>query len=140
MYNLKKLKRDLYDLSFKMNSFSILIFTFSICFDLSYGFFARTIRDGNGMTKTHLDITAAGTLRAIDKYIKSNKGSGSIDDFFSEGKIILSLSLVSKSIKFIHCSSIYYSMHRLNITARIKNYVVYTMISIMYTSFSLIFI
>ncbi|CAG2200871.1 unnamed protein product [Mytilus edulis] len=36
------------------------------------------------MTKTHLDITAAGTLRAIDKYIKSNKGSGSIDDFFSE--------------------------------------------------------
>ncbi|VDI17903.1 Hypothetical predicted protein, partial [Mytilus galloprovincialis] len=36
------------------------------------------------MTKTHLDITAAGTLRAIDKYIKSNKGSGSIDDFFGE--------------------------------------------------------
>ncbi|XP_071140493.1 uncharacterized protein [Mytilus edulis] len=101
-----------------MNSFSILILTFSICFELSYGFFARTIRDGNGMTKTHLDITAAGTLRAIDKYIKSNKGSGSIDDFFSEdtnGKDTMLTKVIAlrkavadtqenkKDIAYIHC-------------------------------------
>ncbi|XP_076081651.1 uncharacterized protein LOC143052491 [Mytilus galloprovincialis] len=62
---------------------SIIIITLSLCIELSNGFFARTIRDGNWRTKTHIDITVTGTLRAIEKYIKLNKGFGSIDDFFS---------------------------------------------------------
>ncbi|XP_063437370.1 uncharacterized protein LOC134718650 [Mytilus trossulus] len=67
-----------------MHDVYILILTFSICFEISDSFFARTVRDGNGRTRTHLDITAAGIFRAIDKYIKSNKGPefGSIEDFF----------------------------------------------------------
>ncbi|CAG2256285.1 unnamed protein product [Mytilus edulis] len=67
-----------------MNDVSILMLTFSLCIEQSNGFFARTIRDGNWRTRTHLDITAAGTFRAIEKYIKFNKrpGSGSIEDFF----------------------------------------------------------
>ncbi|XP_071140490.1 uncharacterized protein [Mytilus edulis] len=67
-----------------MNDVSILMLTFSLYIEQSNGFFARTIRDGNWRTRTHLDITAAGTFRAIEKYIKFNKrpGSGSIEDFF----------------------------------------------------------
>ncbi|CAG2197407.1 unnamed protein product [Mytilus edulis] len=67
-----------------MNDVSILMLTFSLCIEQSNGFFARTIRDGNWRTRTHLDITAAGTFRAIDKYIKLNKGYGSIDEFFDD--------------------------------------------------------
>ncbi|XP_052084583.1 uncharacterized protein LOC127721819 [Mytilus californianus] len=66
-----------------MNYVSLLMLTSLICIDLTGGFFGRTLRDGNGRTRTHIDITAAGTLRAIDKYIKLNKGFGSIDEFFS---------------------------------------------------------
>ncbi|CAG2197413.1 unnamed protein product [Mytilus edulis] len=101
-----------------MNTVSILMLTFSICFELSDGFFARTIRDGNGMTKTHLDITAAGTIKSIDKYIKSNKGFGSIDDFFSGDtnrkdtmmkkvfalrKAVADTQENKKDIAYIHC-------------------------------------
>ncbi|XP_076081650.1 uncharacterized protein LOC143052490 isoform X2 [Mytilus galloprovincialis] len=67
-----------------MNDVSTLMLTFSLCIEQSNGFFARTIRDGNWRTRTHLDITAAGTFRAIDKYIKLNKRSGSINDFFND--------------------------------------------------------
>ncbi|CAC5388512.1 unnamed protein product [Mytilus coruscus] len=66
-----------------MNYVTILMLTSSICIELTGGFFGRTLRDGNGRTRTHIDITAAGTFRAIDKYIKLNKGFGSIDEFFS---------------------------------------------------------
>ncbi|VDI53529.1 Hypothetical predicted protein [Mytilus galloprovincialis] len=117
VYNLKKLKRS-YDFYISMNTVSILMLTFSICFELSDGFFARTIRDGNGMTKTHLDITAAGTIKSIDKYIKSNKGFGSIDDFFSGDtnrkdtmmkkvfalrKAVADTQENKKDIAYIHC-------------------------------------
>ncbi|CAC5419675.1 unnamed protein product [Mytilus coruscus] len=66
-----------------MSYVSILMLTFSICIELTDGFFARTARDGNWRTKTHTDITVAGTFRAIDKYIKLNKGFGSIEEFFN---------------------------------------------------------
>ncbi|XP_063437380.1 uncharacterized protein LOC134718656 isoform X2 [Mytilus trossulus] len=65
-----------------MNVVNTLMLTFSFCMEQSNGFFARTIRDGNWRTRTHVDITAAGTFRAIDRYIKLNKGYGSIDDFY----------------------------------------------------------
>ncbi|XP_052084587.1 hemicentin-1-like [Mytilus californianus] len=66
-----------------MNYVSIIIITVSICIELAGGFFARSSRDGNWKTKSHLDITATGTVRAISKYINANKGVGSIEDFFS---------------------------------------------------------
>lgn len=87
---------------------SIIIITLSLCIELSNGFFARTIRDGNWRTMTHIDITVTGTLRAIEKYIKLNKGFGSIDDFFRNGKILcmainvcLVVNINTQSIKFI---------------------------------------
>ncbi|CAC5388513.1 unnamed protein product [Mytilus coruscus] len=66
-----------------MNYVSIIIITVSICIELTGGFFARSSRDGNWRTKSHLDITATGTLRAISKYINANK-RGSIEDFFRD--------------------------------------------------------
>ncbi|CAC5391366.1 unnamed protein product [Mytilus coruscus] len=67
-----------------MNYVGIIIISVSICIELVGGFFARSSRDGNWKTKSHLDITATGTVRAIIKYIKANKGVGSIEDFFSD--------------------------------------------------------
>ncbi|XP_063436302.1 uncharacterized protein LOC134717738 [Mytilus trossulus] len=67
-----------------MNYISIIIIIFSICIDLISGFFARSLRDGNWRTKTHLDITGPGTFRAISKYTIANKGVGSLDDFFRD--------------------------------------------------------
>ncbi|XP_052084581.1 uncharacterized protein LOC127721817 [Mytilus californianus] len=67
-----------------MNYVRNMIITLSICIELTGGFFARSSRDGNWRTKSHLDITATGTVRAISKYINANKGVGSIEDFFRD--------------------------------------------------------
>ncbi|CAG2200870.1 unnamed protein product [Mytilus edulis] len=67
-----------------MNYVIIIILTVLIRIELTGGFFSRSPRDGNWRTKSHFDITATGTVRAISKYIKANKGVGSLEDFFRD--------------------------------------------------------
>ena len=64
----------------------ILVFFVFLFFDTCNSFFARGGKDGNWRTKSHSDITNVGIFQALEGYIIENKGSSSIDNFFSEGR------------------------------------------------------
>lgn len=73
-----------------MESYFYIFILLLINVDTSATFLVhRPSDDDIGDTQTHFDITRAGLMRAINKYIVERKNTTSFSEFFGAGKVYL---------------------------------------------------
>jgi hypothetical protein len=77
----------------------VYLLTLMIAIDLVLGFYPRERPHSD--TKTHFDITNAGTLQAIAEYISRDKmnetsPSTTLEDFFGKGMMIVAFYFISE--------------------------------------------
>jgi len=77
----------------------VYLLTLMIAIDLVSGFYPR--EPPHSDTKTHFDITNAGTLQAIAEYISRDKmnetsPSTALEDFLGKGMMIVALYFISE--------------------------------------------